>query len=248
MPNTFICIFCFSELKGNMSANVVMKYLLSLWRSESQSYCGNVRFGLTILMFLVLVNFDTGSGRLAFACGSEANDELKRRCFSNYSADMSSFFFANTFVWMTAGALIVQWVLITVYSSKHLQKIRGNTNDTELRKQLCRELWEKSLLHVCSELALVITSLIFFFCTQKISLPETYNCTVWNASKETVLICEDMHHWNKSRLNYAYVITMAVLVLLCIVTIFDAIHNKEHFIKNLLDLKYTKEKEAGIIF
>ena len=225
----------------------MMKYLLSLWKLESQSSIGNVRFGLTIIMFFVLVNFDTGSGRVAFACGSEANDELNRRCFSNYSADMSSFFFANTFVWMTAGALIVLWVLIAVYSSKHLQKIRGNTNDTELRKQLCRELWEKSLLHVCSELVLVIPSLIFFCCTQKISLPETYNCTVWNASKKIVLTCEDMHHWNKSRLNWAYVFMMAGLVLLCIVTIIDAMHNKEHFIKDLLKLKYTKEKEAGII-
>ena len=226
-----------------MSASAVMKYLLSFWTLESQSMIGNVRFGLTIFMFLVLVNFDTGSGRLAFACGSEDNDELKRQCYSKYSADTSSFFLPYTFVLMTAGVLFFLWNLMLAYSSKHLKKIRRKADDIG-RKQLCDELWGKSLLHVYSELALVIFALILFFCTQEITLPETYNCTVWNASKETVLTCKDVHHWSKSKLNYTIILVMAVLVVLCIATIFDAMCNKECFIKDLLDLN-TKEIEAG---
>ena len=223
-----------------MSANTVMKYLLSFWTLESQSIVGIVRFGLTIFMFLVLVNFDTGSGRLAFACGSEDNDELKRQCFSKYSADMSSLFLPKTFVLIIGGALFVLWISIIGYSHKHLEKIRGKT-DNVLRKQLCHELWEKSLLHVCIEFALVIIALIFFFCTQEISLPETYNCTVGNGSKEIVLTCEDLHHWGKSKLNYTFIFMMLALAVLCI---FDAMRNKEHVIKHLLNLN-TKEKEAG---
>ena len=221
----------------------MMKYLLSFCTLESQFIVGNVRFGLTIFAFVVLVNFDTGSGRLAFACGSEANDELKRRCFSKYSADMSSFLHPYTFVLMTAGVLFVLWNLILVYSSKHLQKIRRKTDDIE-RKQLCHELWKKSLLHVCCEALVIILILIFFYCTQEISLPETYNCSVWNASQEIIQTCEDVHHREKSKLNCAYVFVMASLLVLCIVTIFDTMYNKECFIKDLLDLN-TKDNEAG---
>ena len=220
-----------------------MKYLLSFCTLETQSFVGNIRFGLTSVTFLFLVNLDPDSGALAFACGSEANDDLKRRCFSKYSAAMSSFMHPNTFVWMTAMALFVLWVLILVYSSKHLQKIRRKTNDTE-REQLCHELWEKSLLHVCCELAVAITILICFFCTQQIGLPETYNCTLRNASKEIVLTCEDGNYWDKSKLNYIFIAVMLGLVLLCILTIYDTVCNKEHFIKDLIDLN-TKENEAG---
>ena len=222
----------------------MVKYLLSFRPFESQSIVGSVRLGLTIFTFLVLVNLDTGNGRLDFTChGSEANDELKRQCFSKYSADMSSFFLPYTFVLMTAGVLFFLWNIILAYSSKHLKKIRRKADDIG-RKQLCHELWEKSLLHVYGELALVIFALILFFCTQEITLPETYNCTLWNASKETVLTCEDVHHWGKSKLNYTIIFVMAVLVVFCIATIVDALCNKECFIKDLLDLN-TKENEAG---
>ena len=219
----------------------MVKYLLSFRPFESQSIVGSVRLGLTIFTFLVLVNLDTGNGRLDFTChGSEANDELKRQCFSKYSADMSSLVLPKTFVLIIGGALFVLWISIIGYSHKHLEKIRGKT-DNILRKQLCHELWDKSLLHVCFEFALVIIALIFFFCTQEISLPETYNCTVGNGSKEIVLTCEDLHHWGKSKLNYTFISMMLALAVLCI---FDAMRKKEHFIKDLLNLN-TKKKEVG---
>ena len=86
---------------------------------------------------------------------------------------------------MTAVALVVLWSSIILYSSKHLKKVRRKTDLSE-KKQLCHELWKKSLLHVCCEALVIILILIFFYCTQEISLPETYNCSVWNASKEII--------------------------------------------------------------
>ena len=227
-----------------MNIITVMDYLLGLFRLESQSIIGSVRFLLTWVMFpILLAKLDTGSGRLDFFCSSEADDGITQQCFSKYSADMSSFLHPNTFAWMTAVALVVLWSSIILYSSKHLKKIRRKTDLSE-KKQLCHELWKKSLLHVCCEALVIILILIFFYCTQEISLPETYNCSVWNASKEIIQTCEDVRHWDKSKLNCSYVFMMAFLVVLCIVTIFDTLCHKECFIKDLLDLN-TNKNEAG---
>ncbi|XP_015775830.1 PREDICTED: uncharacterized protein LOC107353953 isoform X3 [Acropora digitifera] len=233
----------FPHTKVNMNISSVMDYLLSLFKLESQSIFGGVRFLLTLVMFpTLLAKLDTGSGRLGFSCSSKADDGITRQCFSKYSADMSSFFYPNTFAWMTAVILFVLWSSIILYSSKHLKKIRRKMDLSE-KKQLCHELWKKSLLHVCCEALVIILILIFFHCTQEISLPETYNCSVWNASKEIIQTCEDVHHWDKSKLNCYYVFMMASLVVLCIATIFDTMYNKECYLKELLDLN-TNENEV----
>lgn len=222
----------------------MVDYLLSLSKLESQSVFGGVRFVLTWLIFpILLAKLDTGSGRQGFSFSSEADNGITRQCFSKYSADMSSFLHPNTFAWMTAVTLVFLWSFIILYSSKLLKKIRRKTDFCE-KKQLCHELWKKSLLHVCCEALVIILILIFFYCTQEISLPETYNCSVWNASKEIIQTCEDVHHWDKSKLNCYYVFMMASLVVLCIATIFDTMYNKECYLKELLDLN-TNENEAG---
>ena len=227
-----------------MNIITVMDYLLGLFKLESQSVIGSVRFLLTWVMFpLLLAKRDTGSGRLDFFCSSEADDGITQQCFLKYSADMSSFLHPNTIAWMTAVALAVLWSSIVLYSSKHLKKIRRKTDFSE-KQQLCHELWKKSLLHVCCEAIVIIQTLTIFYCTQEISLPETYNCSVWNASKEIVQTCVDVHHREKSKLNCAYVFLMVFLIVLCIVTIFDTMCNKEHYLKDLLDLN-ANENEAG---
>ena len=244
IPYIYLYIFCFSELKVKMNISTVMDFLLGLFRLEFQSIFGSVRFLLTWVMFpILLAKLDTGSGRLGFACSSEADERVTRQCFSKYSADMSSFLHPNTIACMTAVTLFVLWSFIMLYSSKHLKKIRRKTDLSE-KKQLCHELWKKSLLHVCCEALVIILILIFFHCTQEISLPETYNCSVWNASKEIIQTCEDVHHWDKSKLNCYYVFMMASLLVLCIATIFDTMYNKECYLKELLDLN-TNENEAG---
>ena len=244
IPYIYLYIFCFSELKVKMNISTVMDYLLSLFKLESQSVFGGVRFVLTWLMFLILLaKLDTGSGRQGFSCSSEADNGITRQCFSKYSADMSSFLHPNTFAWMTGLTLVFLWSFILLYSSKQLKKIRRKTDLSE-KKQLCHDLWKKSLLHVCLETVVIILILIFFYCTQEISLPETYNCTVGNASKEIIETCEDVHHREKTKLNCAYVFMMVFLMVLCIVTIFHTLCHKERFIKDLLDLN-TNENEAG---
>ena len=244
IPHIYLYLFYFSELKIKMNINTVVDYLLSLFKLESQSVFGGVRFVLTWLMFpILLVKLDTGSGRQGFSCSSEADDGITRQCFSKYSADMSSFLHPNTFAWMTAVTLVVLWSSIILYSSKHLKKVRRKTDFSE-KQQLCHELWKKSLLHVCCEALVIILILIFFYYTQEISLPETYNCSVWNASKEIIQTCEDVHHREKSKLNWVYVFMMVFLIVLCIVTIFHALCHKERFINDLLDLN-TNENEAG---
>ncbi|XP_067044831.1 uncharacterized protein [Acropora muricata] len=226
-----------------MNISIVMDYLLSFFKLESQSVFGGVRFVLTWLMFpILLTKLDTGSGRQGFSCSSEADDGITRQCFSKYSADMSSFSHPNTFAWMTAVTLVFLWSFIILYGSKLLKKIRRKTDFSE-KKQLCHELWKKSLLHVCCEALVIILILIFFYCTQEISLPETYNCPVGNTSNEIIQTCEDVYHREKSKLNWAYVFMMVFLIVLCIVTIFYALCHKERFINDLLDLN-TNENEA----
>ena len=144
---------------------------------------------------------------------------------------------------ITAVALFVSWSAINLYSSKHLPKIRKKTIYNE-KKHLCHEFWKKFLLHVCFE-AVVITVLLVPFCyAQKMYFTEnTYNCTLRNASVEIVVTCRDIHHWYKANLNIVIIGGMALILLLCIWTICDAICKKEEFIKDLVDLT-TGNKEG----
>lgn len=217
----------------------MMEYLIGIFKLEAQSSYGGVRFLFTLVAFPTLwAKFDTWSGRQGFTCPKDDNGTAP--CFSKYSADMSLFCYPKSIVLFTAVAQFILWGLMSCYSYRQLKKIRKTTDFNE-KEQLCHELWMTCLRHVRCELVVDILILIFFCCTQKISLPETYNCPQGN---ETVLSCEDEHHRDKSQLNYSFIFVMALLTVLCVAAIFDTKSKKECFIKDLLVLN-TKENVSG---
>ena len=56
------------------------------------------------------------------------------------------------------------------------------------------------------------------------------------------MTCRDVHHWYKANLNIVIIGGMALILLLCIWTICDAICKKEQFIKDLVDLTTVNEE------
>ncbi|XP_015775825.1 PREDICTED: uncharacterized protein LOC107353949 isoform X2 [Acropora digitifera] len=127
-----------------------------------------------------------------------------------------------------------------LYSLGHLPKIRRAT-DSSARENLCHDFWKMVLLHVGSEAVAVSVTLGLFCYTQTIHFAGTYNCTLMI---ESVTTCIDVHHRDKSILNIFFIGGLALILLLCLGTVCQAMGNRENFIKELQDLN-TPENEAG---
>lgn len=197
----------------------------------------HVRLIFSLLFICVLPQhaMDPDSGRLGFICHPKTNDAHKELCFSHYSAEMSPLMGPYFFVLVTICALCVLWTTMIQYSYLHVQKSR-RVKVLSVQERLCHEFWNMTLFHVGSEAAVLSVILGFFFYTQKIYFPETYNCAVLIAQ---VITCRDQHHWVKSIFNILFIGGMAFIVLLCFATICQAVCNKEKFIKELLVLSTT---------
>ena len=227
-----------------MNFTTALVPLLGLFQVEAQPVIGLVRFRLSLIIVLASLHQTADNERLDFTCHPETNDVLTQECLSRYSAEMRSFIYPYFLVRVTAGALFVLWSAISLYSSKHLPKIRKKTIYSQ-KEHLCREFWGKFFLHVCCEAVVIFVLLVLFCYTQKMYFTEnSYNCTVRNASLEIVLTCRDDHHRNKSNTNIVIIGGMAFILFLCLWAIFDGMYKKENFIKELVDLN-TTENEKG---
>ena len=219
-----------------------VKFLSTLSPLKGQPTIGGVRLTFSLLFLFVMIKHDAiaDDGRLGFICHPKTNDFYKVLCFSHYSAKMNPLMRPYFFLLVTALALVALWTMMIENSYMHLLKSRRVKVLSE-REHLCHEFWKMFLLHVVTE-AVVLSFILGVFCyTQKIYFEETFNCTLTIAP---VMICRDLHHRVKSILNILFIGGMAFILFLCIGTVYQAVCNKENFIKELLILN-TTENKAG---
>jgi len=134
-------------------------------------------------------------------------------------------YFTESFLCMSMTALVI------IYSSMNRLKIRKKTVCSK-KEHLWYKFWEKYLLDVWFEAAVIAYSLVLF----------CHTCTLRNTSVEIVLTRRDIHHWYKSNLNIVIIGGMTLSWLLCMWTICYAICKKEEFIKDLVDLTTGNEE------
>ena len=208
-----------------------MDFLLRLFQLEAQSTVGCVRFLVSFIMLFVLPSLDLTAynGRPDIECHPKTIDVVTQECLSRYSAEMTSFISPYFLVRTTASILFVFWSGIIVYSAKHLPKVKRTTVYSE-KERLCREFWKKFFLHVCCETVLIAVSLVLLCYTQKMYLTEnTYYCPLSDG-----VTCSIVYQWEKENPIFVIIGGMVLLVL-CVLTICDAIYNKEEFIKDLVN-------------
>ncbi|XP_044180798.1 uncharacterized protein LOC114951539 [Acropora millepora] len=221
---------------------LLLDYLSSFSSLKDQANMSAFRFIFSLVFFFVWILCDAiaGSGRLGFICHPKTSEFEKELCFLRYSADMNPLMRPYHFLLVTAFALVAFWTVMISYSSIHFRKIRRATDSSE-REHLCQEFFKKFLLHVGSE-AVVLSAVLGLFCfVQKIHFAETYICTLKIAPE---MKCRDLHHQVKSIVNILFIGGLAFLLFLCIVTVCQAVCNKESFIKELLVLN-SRENKAG---
>lgn len=211
-------------LKINMTLTTPLDFLLPSFQEEAQSIAGCVRFFVFLIMWLVLPSLDltADNRKLDIKCHPETNDSLTQECLLLYSAETRSLISPHILAWITASLVLVLWGTIILFSAKQLPKIKGMT--VYRRKEpLCREFWKKFFLHVCSEAAVVAVSLAYLCYTQKTYLTEnTFNCHLQNN-----VTCSIEHHWDIENPIIIIIGGMSTNLLFCILTICDAICNKE---------------------
>ena len=219
-----------------MSFSTAVDHLLSLFQVEAQPVISGVRFLLSLIMFLALPSLDVTAdkGRLDFKCHCKTNDVILRptpEYLSRFSAEMRSFINPHFLAWITAITLFVLWSAIILYSAKQLPKIRRTTVYSE-KEHLCHEFWKKFCLHVYCETVVIAVSLVLLWYTQRMYLTENiYYCPLKN-----VVTCSIVHLQDKANPLIVIIGVIWVFILaLGLWTIYDAIYNKEEFIKNLVN-------------
>lgn len=222
-----------------MSLMTAVDFLLRLFQEEGQSIAGCIRFFVFLIMLLVLPSLDlTADNRKpAIKCHPETNDSLTQECLSLYSAETRSLISPHILAWITASLVLVLWGTLIFFSAKQLPKIKEMTVHRK-KEPLCREFWNKCFLHVCSEAVVVAVSLSYLFYTQKMYLTEnTFDCDLKNDVK-----CSIEHHRDIENPIIIIIGGMSTNLLFCMLTICDAICNKEAFIKDLLNSSTGKEE------
>ena len=216
-------------------------YLSSLSALKGLSSIGGVRLIFSLFFIYALTKYDgiAYNGRLSFICHPETNAVHKEECYSMSSAEMSRLMRPYFSLLVTAFILIALWTTMILYSLRHLPKIRRVKVSSE-REHLCLEFWKMMILHVSSE-TVALSFILGLFCySQKIHIAATHNCTLI----VPVMTCLDVDHQLKSILNILFIGGMAFILFLCIATVYQAVYNKENFIKELLVLS-TQENGAG---
>ena len=222
-----------------MSLTTAVDFLLPLFQREGQSIAGCVRFFVFLIMLLVLPSLDltADNRKLDIKCHPETNDSLTQECLSLYSAETRSSFRPHILAWITATLVLVLWGTIILFSAKQLPKIKGMTVYRK-KEPLCRKFWNKCFLHVCSEAVVVAVSLGYLCYTQKMYLTEnTFYCRLKND-----VTCGIEHHRDIENPIIIIIGGMSTILLFCMLTICDAICNKEAFIKDLVNSSTGKEE------
>ena len=242
---------------GNIGVGAVLNFLKSLSPLEGQSTMGGVRCIFSLFFIFVLTHHSViaDNGRQGFKCRPQTDDSDKEECFSHFSDEMNPFMRLYHFLLVTAFILFTLWVTMIRYSSINLPKIARA--DASEKERLYDDFRKMFLLIVGSE-AVVLSIIVGFFCyTQKILLEKTYNCILIAPVKPSVdvdrqekavdqhrpsriiLTCIDSYRQDKTFYNIVFIAGMVFILLLCIATVFQALCNKEKFIKELPVLNTT---------
>ena len=232
-------LYTFFFSKISMRCTALVDFLFHLCQVKSQSIAGRLRFLVSLIMLLVLPSLDltADDGMLDIKCHPKANDVVIQDCLSLYSAETRPFISSHFLVWITASLLIVLWNAIIFYNAKELPKIKRTIVYSE-KEALCCKFWKKFFLHVCCEAVVVAVSLAYLCYTQKMYLTEnTFNCHLKND-----VTCNIEPHWDIENPIIIIIGGMSTILVFCMLTICDAICNKEAFIKDLVNSSTGKEE------
>ena len=185
-----------------------------------------------------------------FNCIPKPSDFTRQRCYDNYISTLSPLLTPLDFAGITFGALGFFWVLFILTGALLRRRIKKEQNDQRKRHQS----WTFMLVfvfHVCFQFV-VLSVIIGLFCSfQALSFPAEFKCyqskkTLSPPNQEAVnMTCNDVRYKEKTKLNIAIIVIMAISILCCILTVIHLVAKRKAFIEQLLGDIFDQEDDSA---
>ena len=226
---------------------------LSQLALRSQTIFGGIHF----LFFLISWPFIIGllkdyhdKDRLTFSCVPKTSGFTRQRCYNTYISTLSPLLTPLDFAGITYGALGFFWVLFILKGAMILRCIKRERNEQRKTRQSNKFL-KTFLCHICLQLA-VLSIMMGIFCSfQAFSFPAEFKCyqsntTLTPPNQEAVnMTCNDLRYKEKSKLNIAIIVIMAISIVCCILTVIHFLARRAIFLQQLLGGVFAPEDESA---
>ena len=178
-----------------------------------------------------------GKDRFNFNCVPKPNDFTRQRCYDNYTSATSPLLTPLDFAGITYGVSASVWLFFTLMGAAILRKFHQEEN----RKKIVeKQFYCVFICHICIQCA-ILTVMMGLFCHyQTLTFPAEYLCSLRNTTLSLFtqvavnITCNDLRYKEKSKVNIAIIVVMAVSLLLCLLTIIHVRKTKENLLQLLL--------------
>ena len=187
--------------------------------------------------------------RLNFNCMPKPSDFTRQRCYDNYISTLSPLLTPLDFAGITYGALGFLWVLFILTGAWLRRRIKKLRNGQRNQSRIFTLVF---VCHFCFQF-LLLTVIMGLFCScQSLSFPAEFNCYQSNTTltppnqEAGNMTCNDLRYKEKSNLNIAIIVIMALSILCCILTVIHVVAKRKTFIELGDVFAQGENSETGI--
>ena len=218
-----------------------------------QTIFSGVHFLIHMISWAVVVDFLRDyhdKDRLTFNCIPKPSDFTRQRCYDNYISTLSPLLTPLDFAGLTYGASGFLWILFILTGALLRRRIKKEQNDQKKRRQ-SRMFMLVFVCHFCFQFLLLAVIMGLFCGFQALSFPAEFNCyqsntTLSPPNQEAVnMTCNDLRYKEKSKLNIAIIVIMAISILCCILTVIHLAAKRKAFIEQLLGDIFAQEDNSA---
>ena len=174
-----------------------------------------------------------GKDRFNFNCVPKPNDFTRQRCYDNYTSATSPLLTPLDFAGITYGVSASVWLFFTLMGAAILRRFHQEENRE-------KQFYCVFICHICIQCAILAVMMGLFCHYQTLTFPAEYMCSLTNTTLSSFtqvavnITCNDLRYKEKSKVNIAIIVVMAVSLLLCLLTIIHIAKTKENLLQLLL--------------
>lgn len=136
------------------------------------------------------------------------------------------------FAGITYGVSASVWLLFTLMGAAILRRFHQET-DRKKQEKVEKHFYRVFICHICIQCAILAVMMGLFCHYQTLTFPAEYMCSVTNTTLSSFtkvavnITCNDLRYKEKSKVNIAIIVVMAVSLLLCLLTIIHVARTKD---------------------
>ena len=203
---------------------------------RSQTIFSGFLFVVSVISWPVVIDLLRdyhGKDRFNFNCVPKPNDFTRQRCYDNYTSATSPLLTPLDFAGITYGVSASVWLFFTLMGAAILRRFHQEENRE-------KQFYCVFICHICIQCAILAVMMGLFCYYQTLTFPAEYMCSLTNTTLSSLtkvavnITCNDLRYKEKSKVNIAIIVVLAVSLLLCLLTIIHVAKTKENLLQLLL--------------